>query len=75
MWPSELDALVMTRIPVRDNYEDRYFTDTYQAMPKQGYARIFESILASPSIEVRLNTDYFAVRTQLRAHHKLITPI
>ena len=56
--PSELDASVTARIPTRTNRDDRYFTDTYQAMPLHGYTRMFEKMLAHPNIKVMLNTDY-----------------
>ena len=56
--PSELDASVTARVPVRTNRDDRYFTDTYQAMPLHGYTRMFERMLAHPNIKVMLNTDY-----------------
>lgn len=56
--PSELDAQVAARIPNRTNRDDRYFTDTYQAMPLHGYTRMFERMLAHPNISVMLNTDY-----------------
>jgi UDP-galactopyranose mutase len=56
--PSELDASVTARVPVRTNRDDRYFTDTYQAMPFHGYTRLFERMLAHPLIKVMLNTDY-----------------
>ena len=56
--PSELDASVIARVPTRTNRDDRYFTDTYQAMPKSGYTRMFERMLASPNIKIMLNTDY-----------------
>ncbi len=56
--PSELDASVTARIPTRTNRDDRYFTDTYQAMPLHGYTRMFERMLAHPNIKVMLNTDY-----------------
>jgi UDP-galactopyranose mutase len=58
MDPSELDAAVTARIPTRASRDDRYFTDTYQAMPKHGYTRMFERMLAHPNIKVLLNTDY-----------------
>lgn len=58
MDPSELDASVTARVPTRSNKDDRYFTDTYQAMPKNGYTRMFEKILDSKNIHVMLNTDY-----------------
>jgi UDP-galactopyranose mutase len=56
--PSELDACVTARIPVRLNRDDRYFSDIYQAMPLNGYTRMFENMLDHPNIEIVLNTDY-----------------
>jgi UDP-galactopyranose mutase len=56
--PSELDAAVAARIPVRNNRDDRYFTDTFQAMPLGGYTRMFENMLSHPNIKIMLNTDY-----------------
>jgi UDP-galactopyranose mutase len=60
--PSELDAAVTSRVPVRTNRDDRYFTDTYQAMPLHGYTRMFERMLEHRSIKVLLNADYREVR-------------
>jgi len=56
--PSQLDAAVAARIPARTNRDDRYFTDTYQAMPRRGYTRMFENMLDHPKIHLLLNTDY-----------------
>jgi UDP-galactopyranose mutase len=56
--PSELDAQVTARIPVRTNSDDRYFTDRYQAMPKLGYTRMFENMLDHPNITLELGCDY-----------------
>jgi UDP-galactopyranose mutase len=56
--PSELDAGVAARVPARTNRDDRYFTDTYQAMPLRGYTRMFERMLDHPNISILLNTDY-----------------
>lgn len=56
--PSELDAQVTARIPVRTNRDDRYFTDRYQAMPKHGFTRMFENMLDHPNITVQLGVDY-----------------
>src|ERR671911_3126014 len=56
--PSELDASVLARIPTRTNRDDRYFTDTYQAMPRHGFTRLFERMLDHPNISVLLQTDY-----------------
>lgn len=60
--PKNLDALVLNRIPVRKNFDDRYFTDTYQGMPKEGYTKLFEKMSKHKNIEVRLNTDYFDIK-------------
>jgi UDP-galactopyranose mutase len=56
--PSELDASVAARIPTRNNRDNRYFSDTYQAMPLHGYTKLFERMLSHPNIKVMLNTDY-----------------
>lgn len=56
--PSELDASVTARVPTRTNRDDRYFTDTYQAMPLFGYTRMFQKMLSHPNIKIMLNTDY-----------------
>ncbi len=56
--PSELDRSVTARVPTRTNRDDRYFTDTYQAMPLHGYTRMFENMLSHPNIKIMLNTDY-----------------
>jgi len=56
--PSELDKSVTARVPTRTNRDDRYFTDTYQAMPLHGYTWMFENLLNHPNIKVMLNTDY-----------------
>ena len=58
MDPNELDASVAARIPTRSNRDNRYFTDTYQAMPLYGYTKMFERMLDHPNISIMLNTDY-----------------
>ncbi|MBA2371649.1 MAG: UDP-galactopyranose mutase [Chloroflexi bacterium] len=58
MDPSELDAAVAARIPLRHDRDGRYFTDRFQAMPLHGYTRMFERMLAHPNIKVMLNTDW-----------------
>lgn len=58
MDPSELNASVAARIPTRTNKDNRYFTDTYQAMPAHGYTKMFEKMLDSKNINIMLNTDY-----------------
>src|SRR5712675_29097 len=60
--PSELDAQVTARVPTRTNRDDRYFTDTYQAMPRNGFTRMFANMLDHPNIRILLNTDYREVK-------------
>src|SRR5215213_1573405 len=55
--PSELDASVTARIPTRTNIDDRYFTDTHQAMPCDGYTAMFDRMLDHPRIDVQTSTD------------------
>ncbi len=55
--PSQLDRSVTARIPTRFNRDDRYFTDTHQAVPRDGYTKMFEAMLDHPNITVSLRTD------------------
>jgi UDP-galactopyranose mutase len=59
--PSELDATVIARVPVRTNRDDRYFGDTYQAMPRDGYTAMFDRMLDHPNITIEVGTDYRAL--------------
>jgi UDP-galactopyranose mutase len=69
--PSELDASVTARVPTRTNKDDRYFTDTYQAMPLHGYSAMFQKMLSHPNIKIMLNTDYKEI-IDFIPHKKLI---
>ncbi len=60
--PSELDASVTARVPTRTNRDDRYFADSFQAMPRHGYTRMFGRMLDHPNIKIMLNTDFAEVR-------------
>jgi UDP-galactopyranose mutase len=62
---SALDASVTARIPVRSNFDDRYFGDRYQLLPEKGYTQWFASVLDHPLIDVVLETDYFDVKDEL----------
>lgn len=62
LYPSELDASVTARIPTRNNRDNRYFADTYQAMPAYGYTKMFENMLNHPNIKVMTNTDYKEIK-------------
>jgi len=73
--PSELDKSVTSRIPTRTNTDDRYFTDTFQAMPKDGYTAMFRNMLDNPLIEVRTGIDFsdFKDRVHEIADHLIFT--
>lgn len=58
VYPEELDAQVLRRIPVRYNRDTRYFDDPWQGIPVHGYYHIFERMTHSPNIHVLLQTDY-----------------
>jgi UDP-galactopyranose mutase len=64
--PSELDKQVTSRIPTRTNTDDRYFTDTHQAMPLHGYTAMFERMLDHPLIDRKVGTDFRDIKE--RAH-------
>lgn len=60
--PSELDKMVTARVPTRTSTDDRYFTDTYQAMPDKGYTAMIAAMLDHPNITLRLGTDFAVVK-------------
>ncbi len=59
--PTELSADIITRLPVRYDFNNRYFNDTYEGLPVDGYTAWLEKMADHPNIEVRLNTDFFDV--------------
>jgi UDP-galactopyranose mutase len=71
--PSQLSASVAARIPTRTNTDDRYFTDTYQQMPLNGYTAMFTRMLDHPNIDIRLNTDFFEIRDSLSTDYIVYT--
>ena len=58
MHPSELPASILKRLPVRFNYDDNYYSSTYQGMPKHGYSYLVQRILEHPNITVLLSTSF-----------------
>jgi UDP-galactopyranose mutase len=71
--PSELSKSVTARVPTRTNRDDRYFGDSFQCMPAQGYTRMFERMLDHPNIKILLQTDYRAVRHLIPHRHLIFT--
>lgn len=70
--PKELSADIISRLPVRLTYDDRYFADRYEGMPRGGYTAIFHNMLANPNIDVRLGVDYFDIAASLRPEQLVI---
>ncbi len=69
--PSQLNKSVTARIPTRTNRDDRYFGDSFQAMPLHGYTRMFEKMVKHPKIKIMLQTDYSEIKDQI-PHNRLI---
>src|SRR5579871_2182739 len=70
-YPNELDAEVLNRIPIRDTFDDRYFSDKYQYLPTEGYTKLFERMLSHPNITILLDTDFFSIKDKLKNYEKL----
>ncbi|MFK3852460.1 UDP-galactopyranose mutase [Agrobacterium pusense] len=71
--PSELDRSVTARVPARTTVDDRYFLDRFQAMPRDGYTRMFERMLDHENITVMLSTDFAEIRRAGLARHTIFT--
>ena len=71
LWPEQLAAEVMDRIPVRTTFDDRYFVDKYQFMPKSGYAKLFEKMVDSKNIKILLNTKWEDYKKFVKKFEKL----
>ena len=65
--PTELPAAIISRLPVRYTFDNRYFNDTHEGLPVNGYTAWIETMADQPGIEVRLSTDWFDVRDELLA--------
>jgi UDP-galactopyranose mutase len=63
--PRDLPQQIITRLPVRYNFDSRYFSDSYEGLPVGGYAKIFERMLSGTGIDVQLGQDFFDVRAQI----------
>lgn len=71
--PSELDKSVTARVPTRTNVDDRYFTDSFQAMPLDGYTKMFQKMLDSPLIEVCTGVEFSDIAEQIEYDHLVFT--
>ena len=64
--PKELSPDIITRLPVRYNFENRYFNDTYEGLPVDGYTAWLKRMADHPNIEVRVDTDFFDVADEFK---------
>jgi UDP-galactopyranose mutase len=73
--PKDLDASVCGRIPIRTNRDDRYLREEFQALPKDGYHRMFQNMLAAAGdrTQVMLNTDYRDILSTVKFKHMVYT--
>ncbi len=73
-YPEELAPEVLSRIPVRNSFDDRYFSDKYQVLPEKGYTAFFQTILDKhkDNIDVKLNCDFFDIKDQIRKEQIVI---
>lgn len=63
--PTQLPASIINRLPVRYNFDNRYFNDAYEGLPVDGYTAIFERMLDNDRIEIRTGVDYFEMRDDI----------
>ena len=67
--PTDLPPEIISRLPVRYTFNNRYFNDTYEGLPVDGYAAWLEKMAAHERIDVRTDTDWFEVRDSVRAEN------
>ncbi|HWB52370.1 MAG TPA: UDP-galactopyranose mutase [Stellaceae bacterium] len=65
--PRELPPEIITRLPVRFNFNARYFSDKYEGLPTDGYGQLFVTMARSANIDVALGVDYFSIRHRIPA--------
>lgn len=70
--PRELPASIITRLPVRYNFDNRYFNDRYEGLPVDGYTAIFERMLDHENIDVRTGIDYFDIKNNVTADKLIV---
>jgi UDP-galactopyranose mutase len=70
--PAELPPEIITRLPVRYTFDNRYFSDTFEGLPVDGYTALLERMVDHPNIEVRLNTDFSDMRSDLLGRLPLV---
>ena len=70
--PKSLPESIISRLPVRYNYDDRYFNDTYEGLPTLGYTAWLNNMTKHPKINLVTNVDYFDIKEQISSNQKVI---
>lgn len=70
--PKELPEEIITRLPVRYNYNSRYFSDKFEGIPLEGYTKLFEKMLDHENITVMLKTDFFDLKDNIDKKSQII---
>lgn len=70
--PRDLPEHIITRLPVRYDFDNRYFSDRYEGLPVAGYTALFEAMLANPAISVHLGVDFFDLKPRLPANLRVV---
>lgn len=70
--PKKLSETIISRLPVRYDFNNRYFNDTYEGLPSNGYTALFEKMLQHDHIDVLLGVDFFQVKKQIPHTVKII---
>jgi UDP-galactopyranose mutase len=70
--PTKLSADIITRLPVRYNFDNRWFNDKYEGLPVDGYTAWLTKMADHPNIEVRLETDFFDVAAEFKGHVPIV---
>ncbi|MBS7805561.1 UDP-galactopyranose mutase [Rhizobiales bacterium TNE-4] len=69
--PHQLSASIIARLPVRYNFDNRYFNDTFEGLPMDGYTKIFERMLSSDKIVIKLGVDFFEVKANFQPRQRI----
>ena len=64
-YPNELNEEVLSRIPLRNNFDTRYFNDRYQALPEKGYTNFFNQLIDNKNIDIVLNIDFETIKNNI----------
>jgi len=70
--PKDLSANIISRLPVRYDFNNRYFNDVWEGLPKNGYAAMLNAMAANPLIDIRLNVDFFDVKSLIKGDQTLV---